>query len=99
MVKTIESPKTDAQWKQELGRIADVLRGKGTKPTPFPTKLETTEDFLKINALNAHKFDPTGHSLEDLPKESAFKNAGVKYYKKVRGYLSFMIQNAPSMSA
>ena len=95
MVKTIESPKTDAQLKQELGRIADVLRGKGTKPTPFPTKLETTEDFLKINALNAHKFDPTGHSLEDLPKESAFKNAGVKYYKKVRSYLSFKINKAP----
>jgi len=95
MVKEIVNPKTEGQWKKELARIADVLRQKGTKPTPFPTKLETKEDFLKINALNAHKFDPTGYSKEDLPPVPAFKEAGVKYFQKVRGYLYFMIKNAP----
>ena len=41
MVKEIKHPKTDGQWKQELGRVAELVRQKGTKPTPFPTKLET----------------------------------------------------------
>ena len=96
MVREIKCPKTDGQWKQELGRVCEALRKKGTKPTMFPTKLTKPEDFLKINALNAHKFDPTGYSKEDLPPCKAFQKAGMDFYNKVYGYLSFKIKEAQS---
>ena len=73
MVREIASPKTDGQWKQELGRVCEALRKKGTEPTPFPKELTEPEHFLKIDVFSVHKFDPTGYSLEDLPPVRAFQ--------------------------
>ena len=94
MVKPINNPKNATEWKQEAERIRDGLLAKGTPTTPTPTELKTEKDWVQFDGTNMLNFKPEGHELEDVPHESAFKKAGVKFYKKVKGYLYFMIKSA-----
>ena len=79
-----------------MKRIEGALRQKGTPTAPVPTELTKPEHFLKFDATNMRRFDPTGYKPEDLPPQTAFQKAGMAYFTRVHGYLSFKIKNAPN---
>ena len=91
-----KAPKNEKEWEAEAERIEATLRQNGTVTTELPKKFTKPEDFLKVNGTNMLDVDLTGYSLEDLPKQAAFKKAKIDYAAKVHGYLTFMINNKPN---
>jgi len=86
--------KDEAYWEAERQRLSEKLRE--TNTTPFPTQLESQEDWLKIRWPNVHKFNPAGLTTTDLPAAARFREAGVDNATQLHGYLSFKIKEAQS---
>ena len=80
-------------WETQRRRLSEKLRE--TEETPFPTQLETEEDWLKIRWPNVHKFNPAGLTTA-LPAAARFREAGVDQATQLHGYLSFKIKEAQS---